>query len=84
MPDRQDGERQPGIFKRFVLLRTVISRLKMNDVRKKRIIYSFYNYAIVKINFSIIDPLNPNEIAQVVDDALDFFFFFIMMSVCEA
>ena len=74
MPCRIDRteKRQPGIFKRFVLLRTVIFEIENDDVRK-RIIYSFYNYAIVKINFSIIDPLNPNEIAQAVDDALDFY-----------
>lgn len=65
-------KRQPGIFKRFCSFKDCYFEIENDDVRK-RIIYSFYNYAIVKINFSIIDPLNPNEIAQVVDDALDFY-----------
>ena len=72
MPDRQDGEKAAWYFQKIRSFKDCYFEIENDDVRK-RIIYSFYNYAIVKINFSIIDPLNPNEIAQVVDDALDFY-----------
>lgn len=72
MPDRQDGEKAAWYFQKIRSFKDCYFEIENDDVRK-RIIYSFYNYAIVKINFSIIDPLNPNEIAQAVDDALDFY-----------
>ena len=72
MPERQDGEKAAWYFQKIRSFKDCYFEIENDDVRK-RIIYSFYNYAIVKINFSIIDPLNPNEIAQAVDDALDFY-----------
>ena len=72
MPDRQDGEKAAWYFQKIRSFKDSYFEIENDDVRK-RIIYSFYNYAIVKINFSIIDPLNPGEIIEAVDEALDFY-----------
>ena len=72
LPDKEDGQKAVAYFKKLRKLKDIYFEIEEQNVRK-RIIYAFYNYPIVKINFSLLDPCQPQEILQEVDEALAFY-----------
>ena len=72
MPDKEDGEKAVWYFGKLRTFQDSYFEIEDVDVRR-RIIYSFYNYPIVKNNFLLVDPDHPQEIAQEVDKALAFY-----------
>ncbi len=72
LPDKEDGEKAVNYFQKIRQLKDTYFEIEDLGVRK-RIIYAFYNYPIVKINFSLLNPRQPQEIIQDVDEALAFY-----------
>lgn len=72
LPDKEDGQKAVAYFQKLRKLKDIYFEIEEQNVRK-RIIYAFYNYPIVKINFSLLDPCRQQEILQAVDEALAFY-----------
>lgn len=66
--DKEDGKRSAQCYRKLQKLRDRYFEIEDFEVRK-RILYSFYNYPIVLLNFSMIGP---KEIVEELDRALAF------------
>ena len=67
--DKEDGKRSAQCYRKLQKLRDRYFEIEDFEVRK-RILYSFYNYPIVLLNFSMIGP---KEIVEELDRALAFY-----------
>ena len=72
LSDKEDGEKSAEYFAKLRAFKDQYFEIEDPGVRK-RIIYSYYNYPIVKINFSLLKPTDPHELAADVDEALAFY-----------